>query len=51
MSEWSHGDVSDIDGKTESLKWAGAHESMWEWSEFQSLLSRVRLFLITRHDE
>jgi hypothetical protein len=36
MSEWSRGDASDIDGKTERSKWAGAHESMWAMSEFQS---------------
>jgi hypothetical protein len=34
MSEWSHGDASDIDGKTETSQWAGAHESTWVTSEF-----------------
>jgi hypothetical protein len=37
MSEWSRGDASDIDGKTERSRWAGAHESMWASSEFQNL--------------
>jgi hypothetical protein len=34
-SERSRGDASDIDGQTERSKWAGAHESTWERSEFQ----------------
>ena len=36
MSEWSRRAVDDIDGKTERSRWAGAHESMWATSEFQS---------------
>jgi hypothetical protein len=27
-NEWSRGDASDIDGKTERSIWAGAHESI-----------------------
>ena len=26
-ARWSRGDASDIDGQTERLQWAGAHES------------------------
>ena len=36
-SERSRGDASDIDGQTERSKWAGAHESTREESEFQFL--------------
>jgi hypothetical protein len=35
VSERSRGDASDIDGQTERSKWAGAHESTREVSEFQ----------------
>jgi hypothetical protein len=33
-SEWSRGDPSDIDGKTERSKWVGAHMSTRVVSEF-----------------
>ena len=33
-SEWSRGDASDIDGKTERSKWAGAHESIGKRASF-----------------
>ena len=36
MSERSHGDASDIDGKTARSTSAGAHESTWEANEFQT---------------
>jgi hypothetical protein len=39
-SEWSRGDASDIDGQTERSKWAGAHESTWEATEFQMSQSK-----------
>jgi hypothetical protein len=35
-SEWSRRAASDIDGKTERSKWAGAHESMRATSEFST---------------
>src|SRR5207244_10321790 len=42
MSERSRGDASDIDGKTERSKWAGAHESTRATSEFQLGRNRGR---------
>ncbi|HEY4257740.1 MAG TPA: hypothetical protein VGM66_11030, partial [Candidatus Udaeobacter sp.] len=38
-SEPSRGDASEIDGQTERSKCAGAHESTWGTSEFQSTVS------------
>jgi hypothetical protein len=40
-SERSRGDASDIDGQTERLKWAGAHEATRATSEFQILMARL----------
>jgi hypothetical protein len=32
--QWSRGAASDIDGQTETSKWAGAHESIWKRASF-----------------